>query len=126
VKQTGLIPDVTLPNVDIPNYFNTDSSGDEDDDRDGRRSLTMSEKKANWSVRPHKCEACGKRLDFTEVQFGHKQAWSKRGRTTRGNTVILCCRCNNMQSTHSFAWLLKALGKKKPKAGKRTKRRSSD
>lgn len=66
------------------------------------------------------CEGCGKRIrDSTEMQVGHKRAYSKGGATTLANSVCLCYGCNKMQGTDSFATFKKKL---EGTYGKRTKK----
>jgi len=80
-----------------------------DDDRDARRTLGIRDKKILYRNAKGRCEnpACGKKIDFDEMQVGHKTAWSKYGRTTLKNSVCLCWRCNNLQGNDSWATFLK-------------------
>jgi len=81
------------------------------DDESVKRTLGIRDKKILWERAGHKCEACGKELDFTEMQVGHKTAASKGGRATLRNCVCLCYRCNNLQGTDSWNTFLKKMGK---------------
>jgi hypothetical protein len=59
-----------------------------------------------------RCEnpACKKKIEFDEMQVGHKTAWSKGGATSFKNSVCLCWRCNNLQGTDSWIVFLKKQG----------------
>jgi len=81
------------------------------DDESVKRTLGIREKQILWERARHKCEACGKELDFTEMQVGHKTAASRGGRATLGNCVCLCYRCNKLQGTDSWNVFLKKMGK---------------
>ena len=47
--------------------------------------------------------------------MGHKNAWSRGGRTTLKNSVCLCYRCNKLQGTDSWTTFLKKQGVKDQK-----------
>lgn len=83
-----------------------------DDDNDSKRTLGIRDKQILWRRANKKCEnpACGKEVDFDEMQIGHKTAWSRGGRTTIKNSVCLCYRCNKLQGTDSWATFLKKQG----------------
>jgi len=89
----------------------------DDEDRDSRRTLGIRDKQILYRNAKGRCEnpACKKKIDFDEMQVGHKTAWSKRGRTTLANSVCLCYRCNKLQGTDSWATFLKKQGKEDPK-----------
>jgi 5-methylcytosine-specific restriction endonuclease McrA len=53
---------------------------------------------------------CGKKLDFSDAQFGHKKAWAKGGSTTLENTLLLCYGCNKLQRTESVKTIKRKLG----------------
>ena len=80
-----------------------------DDGRDSKRTLGIRDKQILYRNAKRKCEnpACGKKIEFDEMQPGHKTAWSKGGRTTLKNSVCLCYRCNKQQGTDSWATFLK-------------------
>ncbi len=79
------------------------------DDNDSKRTLGIRDKQILYRNAKGKCEnpACGKKIDFDEMQVGHKTAWSKGGRTTLKKCVCLCYRCNKLQGTDSWATFLK-------------------
>jgi len=81
------------------------------DDESTRRTLSIRDRQILWERAGHKCQACGKKLDFTEMQVGHKTAASKGGRATLRNSVCLCYRCNKLQGTDSWNVFLKKMGK---------------
>ena len=83
-----------------------------DDDRDSKRTLGIRDKQILYRNAKGRCQnpACNKKIDFDEMQVGHKTAWSKGGRTTLKNSLCLCYRCNKLQRTDSWAVFLKKQG----------------
>lgn len=88
-----------------------------------KRTLSIRDRQLLFDRAHHKCEACGKRLGFSDMQVGHKTAWSRGGSTTWRNSVCLCYKHNRLQGTDSFATLMKKLGKKKTRTVTSPKRR---
>jgi hypothetical protein len=88
-----------------------------DDDRDTKRSLGIRDRQILYRNAKGRCQnpACNKKIEFDEMQVGHKTAWSRRGSTTLRNSVCLCYRCNKLQGTDSWAVFLKKQGVKDPK-----------
>jgi len=84
----------------------------DDNSRSSKRSLGIRDKKILYRNAKGKCEnpACKKKIDFDEMQVGHKTAWSKGGSTIFKNSVCLCWRCNNLQGTDSWIVFLKKQG----------------
>jgi hypothetical protein len=76
-----------------------------DDDKDTKRTLGIRDKQILYRNAKGRCQnpACNKKIDFDEMQVGHKTAWSRGGRTTLKNSVCLCYRCNKLQGTDSCA-----------------------
>jgi len=70
-----------------------------------------------------------KKIEFDEMQVGHKTAYSRGGGTTLRNSVCLCYRCNKLQGTDSWERFLKKQGieieKKKPIKVTKSKRKKS-
>lgn len=89
-----------------------------DDDRDTKRTLGIREKQILYRNANKRCQnpACGKKIDFDEMQVGHKTAWSKGGKTTLRNSVCLCYRCNKLQGRDSWSTFLRKQGAKDQKA----------
>ena len=87
------------------------------DDEPARRTLGTREKQILLERAGHKCEACGKELDYSEMQVGHKIAASKGGSASLRNSVCLCYRCNKLQGTDSWAVFLKKMGKQSKDSG---------
>ena len=87
------------------------------DDNDSKRTLGIRDKQILYRNAKGRCEnpACGKKIDFDEMQVGHKTAWSRGGRTTLKNSVCLCYRCNKLQGTDSWATFLKKQNAVDPK-----------
>jgi 5-methylcytosine-specific restriction endonuclease McrA len=96
-----------------------------------KRTLGTRDKQILYRRAKGKCEACGKKIDYDEMQVGHKRAYSKGGATTLANSACLCYRCNKLQGTGSLATLKKKLagtyGKRTKKSTKKksTKRKRS-
>jgi len=90
------------------------------DDRDSKRTIGIRDKQILYRNAKGRCQnpACRKKIDFDEMQVGHKTAWSKQGRTTLANSICLCYRCNKLQGTDSWATFLKKQGVEDPKAKK--------
>ncbi len=55
---------------------------DWDDEESSKRSLTIREKKILYTRANGKCELCGERIGFLEMQVGHKIAASRGGSAT--------------------------------------------
>lgn len=87
------------------------------DDRDTRRALSVRDRQILYRNAKGRCQnpACDKKIEFDEMQVGHKTAWSRRGSTTLRNSVCLCYRCNKLQGTDSWAVFLKKQGVRDPK-----------
>ena len=85
---------------------------------DSRRTLGIRDKQILYRNANGKCEnpKCGKKIEFDEMQVGHKVAWSKGGSSTLRNSVCLCYRCNKLQGTDSWATFLKKQCFEDPKA----------
>ena len=83
-----------------------------DDEHDSKRTLGIRDKQILYRNANKKCQnpVCGKEIDFDEMQVGHKNAWSKGGRTSLKKSVCLCYRCNKLQGTDSWAVFLKKQG----------------
>lgn len=89
-----------------------------DNDLDSRRTLSVRDKQILYLRANKRCEnpACNKKIDFIDMEVGHKnKAHSKGGRTTLGNSVCLCHGCNKRQGTDSWATFLKKQGVVDPK-----------
>jgi hypothetical protein len=77
-----------------------------------KRTLGIRDKQILYRKAKGRCEnpACSKKLEFDEMQVGHKTAWSKGGSTTLKSCVCLCYRCNKLQRTDSWSTFLKKQG----------------
>lgn len=101
----------------------------DDDERDTKRALSTRDKQILLARAHHKCENCGRRLPYEDMQVGHKNAWSKGGSTTLRNSVALCYRCNKLQGTDSWAKFQRKQAKPPvktataPKTGQRKRRK---
>jgi hypothetical protein len=84
----------------------------DDDELDSKRTLGIRDKQILYRKANKKCQnpACGKEIDFDEMQVGHKKAWCKGGKTTLKDSVCLCYRCNKLQGTDSWAVFLSKRG----------------
>jgi len=87
------------------------------DDNSPKRTLGIRDRQILYRNAKGRCEnpACGKKLEFDEMQVGHKTAWSKGGSTTLKSCVCLCYRCNKLQGTDSWSTFLKKQGVVDPK-----------
>ncbi|MFC1920631.1 HNH endonuclease [Chloroflexota bacterium] len=87
------------------------------DGLDSKRTLGIRDRQILYRRAGKKCEnpTCGKKLEFDEMQVGHKTAWSKGGRTTLASSKCLCYRCNKLQGTDNWATFLKKQGIEDPK-----------
>jgi len=85
---------------------------DFDDGRDARRTIGIRDKQILYRNAKGRCQnpGCKKKIDFDEMQVGHKTAWSRRGSSTLANSVCLCYRCNKLQGTDSWAVFMKKQG----------------
>ena len=92
-----------------------------DDNKPIKRTLGIRDKQILYERSQHKCEnpACGKEIEFSEMQVGHKKAYSKGGNTTLKNSVALCWRCNKLQGTDNWEVFLKKQGVSLPVDGVR-------
>jgi len=84
----------------------------DDNNRSSKRSVGIRDKKLLYRNAKSRCEnpTCKKKIEFDEMQVGHKTAWSKGGSTTFKNSVCLCWRCNNLQGTDNWIVFLKKAG----------------
>jgi len=82
-----------------------------------RRSLGIRDKQILYRNANGRCDnpKCGKKIEFDEMQVGHRTAWSRGGSTTLRNSVCLCYRCNKLQGTDGWAIFLKKQGIEDPK-----------
>jgi len=75
------------------------------------KNLGERDKKILYRLAKKRCEACGKRIEYDEMQAGHKLARSKGHAATLQNSVCLCWRCNNLQGTDSWKTFMQKQGK---------------
>ncbi|MBI2165433.1 MAG: HNH endonuclease [Chloroflexi bacterium] len=80
-----------------------------DEERSVKRTLGIRDKQILYRNAKGRCQnpGCNKKIDFDEMQVGHKTAYSRGGATTMRNSVCLCYRCNKLQGTDSWATFLK-------------------
>lgn len=62
------------------------------------RAFPESMKRTVYEQQNHKCAMCGKEIAWEDAQADHCDPWSKGGKTTIENCVILCRRCNGTKS----------------------------
>ncbi len=94
-----------------------------DDGLDSKRTIGIRDKQILYRNANGTCQnpTCNKKIDFDEMQVGHKTAWSRGGKTTLTNSVCLCYRCNKLQGTDSWAVFMKKQGVEDPKAQMKAK-----
>ena len=82
------------------------------DDEPTKRTLGIRDRKLLYRNAKGKCQnpKCNKKIEYDEMQVGHKTAASRGGRATFKNCVCLCWRCNNNQGTDSWKTFLKRQG----------------
>jgi 5-methylcytosine-specific restriction endonuclease McrA len=94
-----------------------------------KRTLSLRDRQILYARAKGRCEACGRKISFEEMQVGHKKAYSKGGATTLANAVCLCYRCNKLQGTDDFKTFKKKLtgtyGKKSEEKSTKKKRRKT-
>jgi len=81
------------------------------DDESARRSLGIREKQILYDRSQHKCENCNRSIEFSDMQVGHKTAYSKGGGTTLRNSAALCYGCNKKQGTDGWEVFQRKQGK---------------
>ena len=81
------------------------------DEEPSRRTLGIREKQILYERAQKKCENCGRGLEFSDMQVGHKTAYSRGGNTTLKNSVVLCYGCNKKQGTDSWEVFQRKQGK---------------
>lgn len=74
-----------------------------------KRTLSIRDRQILYRRARGRCEVCGKKIEFDEMQVGHRKAYSKGGATTLANAVCLCYRCNKLQGTDSLETFKKKL-----------------
>jgi len=72
------------------------------EDEPTRRTLGIRERQILYDRAKHKCENCGRDIEFSDMQVGHKTAYSRGGGTSLKNSVCLCYGCNKKQGTDSW------------------------
>ena len=92
--------------------------------KSSKRTLGIRDKQILYHRAKGKCEACGKKIEFSEMLTGHKTAASKGGSTTFRNSVCLCYKCNKLQGTDSWATFMKKRGKSNTRSVTSGKKRS--
>jgi len=93
-------------------------------EKKSNRTLGIRDKQILYHRAKGKCEACGRKIDFSEMHSGHKNPVSKGGSTTLRNSVCLCARCNKLQGTDNWATFMKKMGKTKTRSVTSGKKRS--
>ena len=98
----------------------------DDNSKDSKRTMGIRDKQILYKNAKGRCQnpACNKKIDFDEMQVGHKTAWSRGGSTTFKNSVCICYRCNKLQGTDSWAVFLKKQGIEVPEDPKKKIKRT--
>ena len=81
------------------------------DDEPTKRTLGIRERQILYDRAHHKCENCSRDIEFSDMQVGHKTAYSRGGGTTLRNSVALCYGCNKKQGTDSWEVFQRKQGK---------------
>ena len=92
-----------------------------EDEPKRKRTLGINDRQILYRKAGKRCEnpTCKKKIDYDEMQVGHKTAYSKGGATTLTNSACLCYRCNKLQGTDSWAVFLRKQNVSDPKKVKR-------
>jgi hypothetical protein len=86
------------------------------DDRVSKGTLSARDKQKIYLNAKKRCENCGKKIDYIEMEIGHKnKIYSLGERTTLANSVCLCHACNKLQGMDSWATFQKKQGKQDAK-----------
>jgi len=80
-------------------------------DKPIKRTLGIREKQILYYRAKERCECCRKKIDFSEMRSGHKNAAAKGGSATLRNSVCICARCNTLQGTDSWATFMRKMDK---------------
>src|SRR5207249_1794676 len=81
------------------------------DDEPTKRTLGIRERQILYDRAHHKCENCDRVIEFSDMQVGHKTAYSRGGDTTLKNSVALCYGCNKKQGTDGWETFQRKQGK---------------
>ena len=69
-----------------------------------RRGLGIKDKQILYDTNKGRCQCCKKKIDYSEMQVGHKIAvakGNKKSLTLRGS-LCLCYRCNKLMGTDNW------------------------
>lgn len=81
------------------------------DDEPVKRTLKTRDKEILYKNAGGKCQNCGKKIEWWQMEGGHKKAWSRGGPTNIKNSVCLCADCNRLMGTDSWEKFQKKQGK---------------
>ncbi|MCX6775751.1 MAG: HNH endonuclease signature motif containing protein [Candidatus Micrarchaeota archaeon] len=87
-----------------------------------KRTLGIRDKQILYRRARGRCEACGRKIEFDEMESGHKNPASKGGTATLRNSVCICARCNKLQGTDSWATFMRKMGKPQTRSVTSTKK----
>ena len=90
-----------------------------------KSALGIRDKQILYHRAKGRCEGYHKKIDFSEMQSGHKNAASKGGSATLRNSVCVCARCNKLQGTDSWAKFMKKMGKSNTRSVTSIRRRQN-
>lgn len=94
-------------------------------EKKGKATLGTRNKTILYDRAKHRCENCGKRISFADMQSGHKnKARSKGGKATLSNSVCLCYTCNKNQGTDSWSTFRRKQGKSLKRTATSSKRKN--
>lgn len=62
------------------------------------RAFSEKDKRAKYEEQQGICPICGNHFEYEEMQGDHNIPWSRGGKTTYDNLVMLCHRCNQEKS----------------------------
>lgn len=64
------------------------------------RSFTDKDKRSKYEQQEGICPICGEHFEYEEMQGDHNIPWSRGGKTTYDNLVMLCSKCNREKSNN--------------------------
>jgi 5-methylcytosine-specific restriction endonuclease McrA len=85
-------------------------------ERDSKRTLGVRDRQILYRNAKGTCQnpGCARKIDYDEMEIGHKTAWARGGSTTFKNSVCLCHRCNKLQGTDSWIVFMNKQGIESP------------
>jgi len=86
--------------------------GDYWDDEPEKRTLGIRDRQIVYRNAKGRCQnpTCKKKIEFDEMEVGHRKAYSRGGSISVKTALCLCHRCNKLQGPDSWSTFLKKEG----------------